>query len=697
MQNKKTKLFIYWVFSLILISDSVIAQDQPDIPLAEELRQLEAQISDSLSLEKIVDRIRATRNDPRLSLKYIDFYNQMIAKHPDIPNDKDYVTRLKGSRYNGLAWNNNRTNAELAFKYIDTAQYYYDQINFERGTYQNKYGLGVIYRNMGDNDRALDYFNEYYEHYSDPFDSVQVANVKFQIGTVLLQQGKLDESANALIEVVRLDEGLGRYHSQANNLNTLAVVYKTAKLFDKAEEAYEEALSIYLDKDDKEGQARIIMNHANMKMQIDQKAEAKDMYYQSIALDQSDYALGYSYENLGNWFLDAEQYDSSIYYLNKSYQLRKSFGNPRELLIIEHKLGKGYLQEGNFAKALPFLEKSFRTAQEQKEQEQIKLIADDLSKWHEQNGNYKKALDYKKDFIAAKDSLLDLNVAKQISEISTQYETEKKEQAIELLTAQNENQEFRIARGQRNLIFTLIGLGLLGILTFQIYRNRNKVNKLNQSLESKNQIIEQSLKEKEILLREIHHRVKNNLQVISSLLRIQSRSLTDEKAKSALSEGQSRVQTMALIHRDLYQNEQLTGIDLRHYFEQLVQNLFNTYKVSKEEINIESDIDDLTLDVDTVVPLGLIINELISNALKYAFPNGKGTIKVALKETSEGLELKVEDNGIGISDTVSLDKKSSFGYRLINTLVNQLEGKLDIRGEKGTRVKALLTKYEKAS
>jgi len=132
--------------------------------------------------------------------------------------------------------------------------------------------------------------------------------------------------------------------------------------------------------------------------------------------------------------------------------------------------------------------------------------------------------------------------------------------------------------------------------------------------------------EKDILLREIHHRVKNNLQVISSLLGIQSRSIKDVQAKQAIHEGRARVHSMSLIHQNLYKKDNLTGVDMRVYLNKLSTDLINTYNLSEGQIEIEKDIDELILDVEYVVPIGLIINELISNALKYAFPdqqNGK--------------------------------------------------------------------------
>lgn len=185
-------------------------------------------------------------------------------------------------------------------------------------------------------------------------------------------------------------------------------------------------------------------------------------------------------------------------------------------------------------------------------------------------------------------------------------------------------------------------------------------------------------------------------QVISSLLGIQSRQVTDRVAVEALNEGRSRVQTMSPIHQNLYQQDNLTGIPVRTYLEKLIRSLFDTYDISPAQITVKAAIDDSTLDVDTVIPLGLVINELVSNALKYAFPLGSGRVEIVLKEQAEGLYLSVTDDGIGLSNP-DVAVGESYGYELIRALVDKLEGELDVDGQHGTRVVAVFKEYQKAA
>lgn len=188
--------------------------------------------------------------------------------------------------------------------------------------------------------------------------------------------------------------------------------------------------------------------------------------------------------------------------------------------------------------------------------------------------------------------------------------------------------------------------------------------------------IRASLEEKEVLLKEIHHRVKNNLQVISSLLRLQERTLDDEETRTLFRESRNRILSMAMIHERLYESESLASIDLGDYFESLIQMLSRTYAPDDSGVSVKLAVEPLTVDVDTAVPLALIVNELVSNAYKYAFPDGPdGSIRVELRRTDPGVvRLTIEDDGVGIPDDVDLDQPPSLGLRLVQLLSRQLQG-----------------------
>ncbi|MEK6766091.1 MAG: ammonium transporter [Planctomycetota bacterium] len=213
---------------------------------------------------------------------------------------------------------------------------------------------------------------------------------------------------------------------------------------------------------------------------------------------------------------------------------------------------------------------------------------------------------------------------------------------------------------------------------------------------------EASLEEKEVLLREIHHRVKNNMQVISSLLRLQSRNVRDEQQIEMLKESQNRIKAMALIHEKLYRSKDLANINFNDYIKNLVNDLFLSYKVSTSKVSLKMNIEAVSFGIDTAIPCGLIVNELVSNSLKYAFPKGKdGEIKISLRKIvdlkSDMYELTVSDNGAGIPRDLDIRKTESLGLRLITNLAeNQLQGKVELNRNEGTefQIKFKEAKYK---
>lgn len=203
--------------------------------------------------------------------------------------------------------------------------------------------------------------------------------------------------------------------------------------------------------------------------------------------------------------------------------------------------------------------------------------------------------------------------------------------------------------------------------------------------------LEKSLHEKEVLLREIHHRVKNNMQIISSLLNLQSQHVDETETMDVLKESQGRVRSMAMIHENLYQSPSLTRIDFKNYIEKLTSNIFYTYGVGNQDIEMIFDVEDVEMNIDTAIPCGLIINEVVTNSLKYAFPPAnessgiRGTIKIELKETGDYFKLEISDDGVGIPSNVNPKNTETLGLMLVNSLVKQMEGTLKIDVALGTR------------
>ena len=206
------------------------------------------------------------------------------------------------------------------------------------------------------------------------------------------------------------------------------------------------------------------------------------------------------------------------------------------------------------------------------------------------------------------------------------------------------------------------------------------------------QRMELSLKEKEVLLREVHHRVKNNMQVISSILNLQSSYVSDEYALTLLKESQNRIKTMAYIHESLYQNKSFTSVNFSDYVYTLVNNIVQSYSASSEKIKLELNIDKVTLSLDSSIPAGLIINELITNAIKHAFPGSKqGTIIFNLRCENNFVFLELKDNGVGFAPGIDFENSHSLGLQLVNTLIEQIEGQLKFKSKKDVGTEVLVT------
>ena len=211
-----------------------------------------------------------------------------------------------------------------------------------------------------------------------------------------------------------------------------------------------------------------------------------------------------------------------------------------------------------------------------------------------------------------------------------------------------------------------------------------------------NDQIKASLKEKEIMLKEIHHRVKNNMQIINSMLKMQSRFITDPKTLSIFKESQNRVKSMALIHEKLYVSENLSDIDFKNYIHQLIKYLIMSYRINSNNIVFIVDIGDVTIDIENAVPCGLIINELISNSLKYAFPDNRtGEIFISVSTDEEKYILTLKNDGIDFPKDIDTDNTKTLGLRLVNALVKQLNGTLTINKTGGVEFIITFLKQER--
>ncbi|QMW04865.1 tetratricopeptide repeat-containing sensor histidine kinase [Spirosoma foliorum] len=410
--------------------------------------------------------------------------------------------------------------------------------------------------------------------------------------------------------------------------------------------------------------------------------------------------FAYCYDDLRTYKQAEKYYLEAIGWYSQS-------GNDFEMAQKAPKeVGEFYLNHNDYKKAGFYLRKALAFSPQKNAPSTLKDIHFMLFKVDSTEGNYLSAIRHFRQHKALNDSLFNETKSRQFAELEVRNATAQKEQQIQ-------RQQLELEKGEtmRNGILAgaMLLLGLLGI-SYNQYRLKQQSNKLleakqleiNQKNESLQSILnekdtllkekEDLLEEKEWMLKEIHHRVKNNLQIITSLLHSQGVYLKDKAALSAIQESQNRVHVMALIHQNLYQSDRLATIPMAEYIEDIVDYLLVTF-ARQDSVLKKIAVVPINLDVILAVPLGLILNEVVTNSLKYAFPAGqKGTISIELvKLTNQIYRLTISDNGIGFPPDLNPNRSRTLGMSLIRGLSKQLGGKLQINQDSGVEISLLFT------
>ncbi len=472
--------------------------------------------------------------------------------------------------------------------------------------------------------------------------------------------------------------------------------------YEKALEYAFKALAIYEEIKDEPGTA-IAYSYIGEILYSQQK------YQEAADYDQKGYDiqkrlglkddLAYSCQNLGDAWLQIPDYDKALAFQNEGLALRRELKNDMDIALSLNSRGnvlkfmKRYpealtdYQEGlrlarqtnflplvsacvsntghiysllkKYREALPYHLETRQRLTESGElvdaPENYRLLAEAYGGI----GKYDSAYHFQKLHSEIKDSLLTEETSARMSELQTKYETAQRDAKIALQDEKLREQRIVIWAVAAVLVVALVAGALLWRLSKQL-RKRNE--------------------EKEFLIKEIHHRVKNNLQVLSSLLHLQSRHIKDETALDAVREGQNRVEAMGLIHQKLYMGDNLAAVEMRDYLHNLGDTLLDSFGLDDDRVKIIYHLQPLHLDVDTAIPLGLIINELVTNSLKYAFPDSRqGIVEISLWKNETGqLCLKVADDGVGKAGAPQLKNSTSFGTNLVEILSKKLKGKPEV-------------------
>jgi len=497
-----------------------------------------------------------------------------------------------------------------------------------------------------------------------------------QLGYVYERQGKLDKAADIAMETLLLGDQLKDKRAMAVAFSDLSNLFWKQSRFEKALEYGLKALVLFEERglNDLDYDFTLYVV-GNCYLALDKHEEALNYYEHSIAIGER---YGF-YNNL------CDVYISMVYlkaYLNdfdaadlageNAVKYGQLLDNNFMLMRSWLSIGKSQNLQGKYISAIESLERSLNIATEDFGDDfYLSQAYEALGKAYAGNHNYREAYQAYAEYDKLKKEIFTAEADQHISLLLTEFDVAQKESTIIV----QENQ----IKKQRSTQTLMILIGGLLLMILLLLYNSIETNK------KKNRLLKKQNDEKEFLLKEIHHRVKNNLEVVSSLLSLQSEQVGDSKVADAMQKSQLRVHSMSMIHQKLYQGKSFSSIEMKEYFKSLGEYIVDIYGAS-ERIHIECEMKKMELDVDTAIPIGLIVNELFTNALKYAFPdNRNGLIKISLIESGNQLQLEVSDNGIGKNYHEKMEG-TGFGTQLIELLTRQLEGKMSLSVKKGTAV-----------
>lgn len=587
-----------------------------------------------------------------------------------------------------LAYQEENADSAIYFSGLAEASAIRAKDEFRRGKAIQQRGVGFDYANQLDS--CL--------HYLHQAESLFIATKHFDkqgatacdIGMAYYLRGSYELGLRNYLRAYDLMKQYSEKKDICKILNNIGLVYKARRDFKNAVRYYQSSLAIKKEINDEKGIVNTTMNIGSLYQKQDMfdsayfYANQARMMAEKLNLKQDILS---SKSNMGAALASMNRLEEAkeILLAMEKEALENNFR--QTMPTISEGLGTIYMQEGNIRLALKYYFDAYDRAKAANSLPSMAVFCKEIANAYAKSGDYKKAYLYLDTTKVMYDSLMNIENSRQINEMSAVYESGEKEKEIQKLNSANVINEASLMarRKERNyfILSTLLFIGLTGIAYRAYVGNRKKKNQLD--IQKKQ--IEKSLEEKEILLKEIHHRVKNNLQIVSSLLSLQSNYIVDPTALDAVRESKNRVQSMAIIHQNLYQDESLVNIDVKEYVEKLVEYLFHSYNIHDNRVKLEMDIHPLQLDVDTLVPLGLVLNELINNCLKYAFPTPvKGRILVRLKLEHDTLKLSVYDNGVGIKSRESHFDQNSFGHKMINAFMKKLKGDIRIYNEDGTKV-----------
>ncbi len=560
---------------------------------------------------------------------------------------------------------------------------------------------GVIYDLNNQLDSGLIFFEKTIEVAKKIKDSVMEANALGNIGVAYQARGYLQPALFYQLAAARLRENQPNKLYLSKSYNNIGLLYRIKKDYKKALEYLNKSFLLKKEVNDSIGMATTLLNIGSCYQHLGKFDSALNFAKKTLEISQriKDKELTLSATgNVGIALLQAGDSENAIGWLKRAILATYTDKNQEEYYSIYQGISTYYQKKGNLSLSKNYLLQGLEKAEKNNRREHISIFQKKLAFLYAEEKNFEESFKLLEKSVQLNDSLLNETNIRQINEMNILYETELRENEIEALTSETTENKLKLLQGskQRNLLLTALAFSL--IIAFIIGYALNQNQKKNVLLRKQKSIIESQLRDKELLMSEIHHRVKNNLQIISGLLNLQSRHIADPNALQAVREGRNRVKSIALIHQQLYQRESLTAINLNDYLKDLLQSIQQSFKDSGKSITHELKCPDTELDVEVAVPIGLIINELVTNSYKYAFSNrSHGQVVVTILVQEAAMTVVVYDNGIGLPLDFDWQNQKSFGLKMIGTLINKLKATLDMDSSNGTRVNIYIPDFKNIS
>ncbi len=586
---------------------------------------------------------------------------------------------------------------ELSLLYADSAYNLYKSIDNKNGMGDAlvRKGLALIAKGMFD--ESIEQFKPALTLFSEINNKSKVAKVLNNIGFSLMQKGQYDESITYYLKSLDYRQPLKDSSGIATCYTNIAIIFAIKKDFNQAEKYFNQAISIYKKLKDESNANKNILNIGGIykdKGQYQKSIDQIRLVYPYFTKHNNQGEIARCHYILGGNYESLNYNDSAYNNYTKALKIYEQIGDNKQIAGTRLKLAGIAGKQKNHKLAI---EQSHQALEMAKKMHTLQLVMEtylSLSDNYSKVGDFEKAYQNRLEYERVKDSIFSQESNQKILELEAKYQDKIKKKEIASLTSDKRLADLEVMK-KRNTNFLLSGILFLVIVVSLLIYNQYRIKTANNALLlKKNTIIEQSLEEKETLFRELHHRVKNNLQFIWSLFNLQVRYVKDPMAVQALTEGKNRIKTMALIHQKLYNKDNISEIDMKDYIPGLASNILETYNIKPDQIDVKIDADDIHLDLDTAIPLGLIMNEIITNSLKhYHIENNIKEISISLKQNQDkSITLNIKDNGPGIPSHINPDTADTFGLKLIKSLTKQIKGDIIWKSNSGTETEINLLK-----